>query len=495
MTLRQSLIPGVMAVGMLLVLFGLFRTPDIHASLSAPAVGAGKVSEANPFRPPYSQVLVASDSLTHTQFLPAIFSNYERPVPTAFGVQMYGELSEEQVSLSLAQEAKVYWVRWPLAWASVEPTNTVPENYHWDVGDASLPNAAQARVHPIVTIVSNPGWAATYANGPIDKVDVTEFAQFVGALAERYDGDGWEDAPGSPVVDYWEFYNEPDAGDELRARYGASYWGHFGAEYAQMLCAVHPAIKAANPRAQVVLGGLAYDHFEPDGGFVREFLDDVLEAGGGNCFDVMNFHYYPVFEGAWATYGYGLSGKANYLYDKLGQYGLEGKPMISTEAGWHSDDFGQFPSTPTIQARYVVKLFSQSLASHLEQMTWWTWIDPEGYYGANGLLTQSLQPKPAYYAYQAAAAKLGRATFEEIWTLGDPDVEAYRFSSRTGEPLYVLWANDETTHTVSLPLSRAGLVDMYGGLISVVNDSEDGSTDGHIQVSAGPNPVYVEARP
>jgi len=489
MALKRSLIPVVVAVGMVFVLLGFFRTLGARASLSAPAGNAGRIPKADLLQ--HSRALTGSDPTSHTLFLPGVFSNYRRPFPTVFGAQMYGILSEERVSFSQSQDAKVYWVRWPLSWASIEPTNTLPQDYHWGVYESSIVSATHAGLHLIVTIQNNPDWAATYANGPIDKVDISEFAQFVGALAERYDGDGWEDAAGSPVVDYWEFYNEPDAGDELRARYGASYWGHFGAEYAQMLCAVYPAIKTANPRAQVLLGGLAYDHFEPNGGFVQEFLDDVLAAGGGDCFDVMNFHYYPTFEPVWAPYGHGLSGKANYLYDKLGQYGQEGKPMISTESGWHSDG----DSTPEIQTRYVVKLFTQSLASHLDLMIWWTWIDPGSYYGANGLLTQELQPKPAFFAYQAAAIKLGPATFDEIWPAEDPEVEAYRFSTQAGEALYVIWANNDATHTVSLPLSQARLLDMYGEITAVVRDSEDGATDGHVQVSAEPNPIYVEGVP
>jgi len=498
---KQWVIPVVVAVVVCLGLFGSFVTLGGHKSSAASIAGAIDVPKAGPVQVSRPQALMAStDDITYTLFLPTILSSWP-PVPTLFGAQMYGELNEEQVAFSLAKDAGVYWVRWHIAWSTVEPANTSPQNYHWDSCDASILNAVRAGLHPIVAILTNPDWAATYANGPIDKVDISEFAEFVGALAERYDGDGWEDAPGSPVMDYWEFYNEPDAGDILAAERGASYWGDFGAEYARMLCAAYPAVKAANPRAQVVLGGLAYDAFRPpegepgDPGFVREFLDDVLTAGGGNCFDVMNFHYYPVFEPGWTPYGAGLSGKANYLYSKLQEYGLGDKPMIVTEAGWHSDAYGIYPSTPESQARYVVKLFTQSLASHLDVMIWWTWIDPWPGYGRNGLLTEDLQRKLAYFAYQEAAARLGTATFEEIWTSGDPDVEGYRFSSQTGETLYVLWANDDTTHTVSLPLSQVRLVDMYGGTIALATGDEGGRASGQTQVSVSPNPIYAEGQP
>jgi len=444
---------------------------------------------------PFPKSGVSTEQITRTVFLPIVFSNYESPVPTIFGVQMYGSLTAPSAGLTHTRDARVWWVRWPMAWSAIEPTDTIPENYNFAYYDANILAAHQAGLHLIVTILSNPRWAATYANGPIDKVDIGEFAEFMDTVAERYDGDGWEDAPGSPVVDYWEFYNEPDAGDRLRAEYGASYWGHFGAEYARMLCAVYPVIKAANPRAQVALGGLAYDAFEDQGGgFVREFLDDVLKAGGGNCFDLMNFHYYPPFAPNWAPYGPGLSGKANYLKDKLAQYGFASKPMICTEAGWHSDDYAQFPSTPEIQSRYVVKLFAQSLASRLQLTIWWTWIDPGSYYGANGLLTQSLERKPAFYAYRVAAYWLGRSSFQRVLTaseLGSNALEGYLLTWADGRPLYVLWSNDDQTRAIRLPAAQAQVLNMYGDTIGLVNDGDDGQRDGRIQVNVGPNPIYV----
>jgi len=444
---------------------------------------------------PFPKSGLATEQITRTVFLPIVFSNYEPPVPTIFGVQMYGSLTAPSAGLTHTQDARVWWVRWPMAWSAIEPTDTIPENYNFAYYDANILAAHQAGLHLIVTIQSNPSWAATYANGPIDKVDIGEFAEFMGTVAERYDGDGWEDAPGSPVVDYWEFYNEPDAGDRLRAEYGASYWGHFGAEYARMLCAVYPVIKAANPRAQVALGGLAYDAFEDQGGgFVREFLDDVLKAGGGNCFDLMNFHYYPPFAPNWAPYGPGLSGKANYLKDKLAQYGFASKPIICTEAGWHSDNYAQFPSTPEIQSQYVVKLFAQSLASRLQLTIWWTWIDPGSYYGANGLLTQSLERKPAFYAYRVAAYWLGRSSFQRALTaseLGSNALEGYLLTWADGRPLYVLWSNDNQARAIRLPAAQAQVLNMYGDTIGLVNDGDDGQRDGRIQVNVGHNPIYV----
>ena len=156
---------------------------------------------------------------------------------------------------------------------------------------------------------------------------------------------------------------------------GFGYWGDFGHEYAQMLCAVAPAMKAASPNAKVLMGGLAYDFFEGEdnGVFVRGFLDDVLAGGGGSCLDYMVFHYYPAFEFRWEPDAPGLSGKAAFLRSKLQQYGLADLPMMVTEAGFHSNPWPQWPSTERLQASYVVKFFTQAIAADIKVLTWWSW--------------------------------------------------------------------------------------------------------------------------
>jgi hypothetical protein len=440
-----------------------------------------------------------SPALTYRVRLPLV-SNSSSSIPTAFGVQLYSSPTDASAALPLAAQAHVSWIRWPISWASVESSNTTPDNYQFAWLDTQILAFRQSGLNLIINIQGNPSWAATYPGGPIDKVNIKEFADVMGALAERYDGDGWHDAPGSPVVDYWEFYNEPDNGSITSGEQGQGYWGHNGVKYAQMLCAVYPAMKAASPRVQVALGGIAYDWFEEDGGpFVRRFLDDVLTAGGGQCLDVMNFHYYPAFEAKWATYGPGLNGKANFLRSLLESYGLRGLPMIVTEAGHHSNNYPDWPSTPEIQAGYVVKLFTQSLAASLKVMIWWTWSDYEIYqyaWGANGLLDRNLQPKLSYYAFQTAATQLGHAFFQRILSsseLGGADVQGYLFERAT--PLYVLWANGQASASVSLPGRSARVIDYVGNTVAVVTDGADGHTDSKVRITVNSSPVYVEVTP
>ena len=184
------------------------------------------------------------------QYLPSLLSHrclYQ--YSSRFGVQMYGSTGRASPYYPTLRQSGAGWARVPLAWASVEPQNTTPDKYRWAAADAAVAAAADACLNIIVTHESAPSWAATHRYGEIDKVSLEEFKEYMAALVERYDGDGIADAPNSPVVNHWELYNEPDGGDLLND----TTWGTKGAKYAQMLAAVYPVIKKANPNAQVLI--------------------------------------------------------------------------------------------------------------------------------------------------------------------------------------------------------------------------------------------------
>lgn len=429
---------------------------------------------------------------------PVVFKQVIGPPPSGFGVQMYGTSTESRVAFGLARLGQVYWVRWPVSWSSVEYQNVPPDQYTWSSLDANVLNATGSGHEVIATIGHNPVWAATYRQGPIDKVPISELADFVHALVERYDGDGVGDAPGSPVVRDFAFYNEPDSTNRWAAEQGyGGFWGNYGSEYAAMLCAASAALKSASQDAKVVFGGIAYDSSTTEGGaFNQAFLGDVLAADlgedVGDCFDVMNFHYYPAAETRWYAEGNGLQGKASHIREQLAAYGVFNKPMVVTEAGWHSDYYSDaFPGSDQIQSQYVVKLFAQAAAADLESLIWWTWIDPGFPNGDNGLLTQELEPKPSFGVYTYAARTLGQATFNRIYPTA-VGIEGYQFTSASQSQLYVFWAQDGQTHSQSVPGSQVHLVSMYGDTIGYVDDGGDGKVDGTVWFSFGVDPVYAE---
>jgi streptogramin lyase len=443
-------------------------------------VAASGREQITAWRPPYFEV----QQEPAQTWAPLVLSEpcFHPKAATPFGFQLYGATGYANRYHPLLVESKAHWIRTDLIWAGVEPYNVGPAQFNWNGADRAVGAATDGCFNLVLTIMSNPTWAATHSAGPIDKVGLEEFTQFIGAVVERYDGDGIADAPGSPVVHYFELYNEPDAA-----------WGYHGRAYAEMLAAVYPVVKAANPRAQVVFGGIAYDGFVEHGGwFVRTFLDDVLAAGGGAYFDYMNFHYYPAFAASWTTTkGPGLKEKVEAVRAKLKEYGVE-KPMMITETGWSNIRQG----TDEIQSRYVVELFTQSIAADVRVTFWWTLVDINGW--EMGLVTNQtpLVKKPAFSVYQILVEELTNAQFSPTTPLPEtthPDLEVYPFlDTVTGQRLYVAWLNpiySDSTAELRLPAATVSVREMDGPL-HIVHDQDDQMQDGTVTLLVG-SPVYI----
>jgi len=424
-----------------------------------------------------------------------------------FGVQMYNDSRPDSQYYNSLMGSGATWLRAAILWRILEPTDTTPDAYNWSFSDKTIAagQIGASGMKIIGTIESAPAWAVMDTgkpDGPLRPETLPSFAEFVAAVVERYDGDGWQDAPGSPVVDYWEFYNEPDR----RLNTSDGRWGLHGAEYAQMLSVVYPVVKAQNPDAQVLLGGLAYDFFTEQGGpFNRAFLDDVLAAGGGAYFDIFNFHGYPSFAYNWlppgtTAAGPGLLEKANYLHNKLTALGID-KPFIVTEAGWHSNNPPNAHSSEEIQSRYVAELFVQSLAADIDAMIWWMLYDPGGGGWDNGLVTMDNPPrqKLSYTAYQTIVNMLTGLEFSRTLTqaeIGNNAVEAHQFTDPAdGGALYVAWMNPVATDgstTLALVAEQAQVINLYGQTTATLLDGDDGADDGHVQVTITGQPAYIE---
>ena len=436
---------------------------------------ATTVSES--LHPARSEGVRASSLLSTTVFLPAVFRNfYWRAPESSFGVQMYADHTEQEAVIR-ADQAGARWVRVPLFWRQIEPQNTTPEHYQWPHHqDDWLARLARQDIKLILTVTVNPSWAATDIYGPIDKVELDEFVEFMEAAVARYGVSPYN-------VKHWEFYNEPDY---------SGFWGLEAAAYAEMLAAVYQPIKAVDPDALVVLGGLAYDRFTSEGGpFVEDFLDGVLENNGGDYFDVMNFHYFPVFT-RWTPYGPGIIGKASYLRGKLAEYNVD-KPLICTETGLWSDDEHQ--GSDELQSRYVPKVFARSMAAGLEITIWYKHIDDSDL-GVMmwGLLNPDLSPKPSNTAYQTLARQLAPAEYVRtlgVDEIGTDQIEAYEFAALDGSAtIVVAWTNGESNRELVLESDAVVVVDKFGAETQI-RDGDDGAADGLITLSIGPSPVYL----
>jgi hypothetical protein len=244
--------------------------------------------------------------------------------------------------------------------------------------------------------------------------------------------------------------------------------------YGKMLQYAYPAIKAADPEAKVLIGGLLLDcdPENPPAGkdcAAGRFLEGILEAGGGPYFDVVSFHAYSYYGGTigdmtnpnWEGSSTGVAEKVAFLRRVLGDYGCAEKTLMNTEAALLCpEDTGDCRDT---QASYVSKAYADAIRLGLRAQVYYAMT---GSWRHSGLLEPALTPKPVYYAYQAAASFLSGATYVGPVSDYPANVVGHAFRRPgSGATVDLVWLSDGSSLYVSLP-GGASAYDQYGNLIT-----------------------------
>jgi hypothetical protein len=446
-----------------------------------------------------------AQEMTHTVYLPLAARTYVPGYVSPFGVVMYGRV-DDRAGLDEMEAAGSKWVTTRLSWSRIESTE---DSYDWSKFDAKAQNAQAAGMDVFVLFKDNPSWAAALPGGPV--TDTQDLVEFATDMAERYDCDGADDAHGSPCAHTWSFYGEPDNGDPGRAERGKGCWGDNtdprcgdGADYAKMLSRVSPAIHGANSKARVLIGGLAYDYFEEDGGpFVRSFLADTLTAlntypGGAAAYiDAVAFHYYPISENRWPT----IREKTAEIKGIMAQHGVGDLPLICPEMGyWSSPKYG---SSEEGQARRLVQMYVRGLSMDMQPLSWYKVFDdavPRSEEDTApgetpGLFRVDGSAKPSYYAYKTMTEELALARY--MRALDQQNVEGYVFRTADGREKTVAWATAPGGAQAVFPYGCLRLVDTDGNVYTPIRDGDgnwdhDGTVNGQIALAVFyDTPFYV----
>jgi hypothetical protein len=290
----------------------------------------------------------------------------------------------------------VGWVRVFAAWNIFEPTRghlNEPEVDALEAGIAALPKGTKV----IVDVVNTPAWETGSSNPAMPPSKPGDYARFAGGLAKRLAG----------RVAAWEIWNEEDA---------SVWWasGPNAAAYTALLQAAYPAIKAAEPSATVVLGGLTGNDYE--------FLEELYADGAKGFFNAVSVHTdticdvespYEILRNSqtdprinrWSFLGY------RTVHEVMLAHG-DDSPIWMTELGWSTDtsecNSGAWAGqklagvTPQQQATFLLQAY-HCLAQdpYVQVGIWFGLQDTEPFgspRGSYGLLDPSLQPKPAYTA-------------------------------------------------------------------------------------------------
>lgn len=448
------------------------------------------------------------------------------PERSIFGVQTF-EYTDQGGVQQLA-ETDTAWVRgFELVWSELESTG--PDE-PWVLPAELVSQLEAARtdgIEPILTVRGTPPWAWKYEPYTCGPIAETEFDAFASFIIEALNA-----LPTTAAVDYLEIWNEPDVAwqDVAPDRPWGGCWGerddseYYGGDYyAAMLQEVYPTVKAVFPDLQILIGGLQMecDPNLPLDSCVSpnlpdprptwkhnstKFFNGILAGGGGPYFDGISFHAYDhdnpdnprgqyanlSWNTAWNSTGPVLVAKVRYLRDALQQYGVSGKYLVSTENSLLSDTWENNAAFEQTKAGYLVKSYALSLHLGLKANLWFEMVGR--WDKGAGLLNPSLDPYPAYTAYQVASQKL-----YDVQPLGEiqrnPQLTGYEFRTATGL-LWVVWSRDGNDVTADLGVEPVRVLDIYGELTSVqTNPLPFSYQPVYIELPAEINRQYVPVLP
>lgn len=289
---------------------------------------------------------------------------------------------------------------------------------------------------------------------PVTKEGIAAYARYCGFVAEHFKG----------RVDAFEIWNEPET-----PLFGGGI-EKTGTQYAEIVKAAYTAIKNANPNALVVAGATSTLAGTGTVRFMKEFLS---VENIGNYFDVLSFHPYVSFlDGKYYSdeapniyYNY------NYNYDFKTQLSMaEGylkdnnmdKPIWLTEFGTstYESEKGYTERQQAINlARTAVMAKSRN---SVEKIFFYNFIekgsdktDKESMFG---VVTQNMNPKPAYIAISNLNYQLNGADFVKADAKEDNTERKYSYYQFRNEDenkdVFVFWTNKNKNSSARLNIEK-----------------------------------------
>ncbi|MDI7268631.1 MAG: hypothetical protein QME96_11620 [Myxococcota bacterium] len=366
-------------------------------------------------------------------------------------------------------------------------------------------------------------WSSYRVSGSWLPTNETAYRAFVEATVRRY-----------PGVRVWQVGNEPNA-ETTPEQAGLPDPGPAVrelADFAALQRITYEAAKSADPSVLVALGGTV--EIVPDRR--DDYHDRVLEALGGCCVDIFDFHLYGDPVGGMLAPppnprlpGYqDIETAAADFRDRLDERGFARTRLWITETASPSGTYRFGPLTLTAtesqQARDLPKRWVVALASGVEKIFWFGMLEGYGawdddYFDHVGLIYDGHggsagTPKLAYWAYWQMTRQLDGCRWREVERLTTtvPETRAYRCPLDAGGDVVVAWWDtfnvagwsEGATTTITVPWSSAAAV-MRAAVPSAASGAEvaDPATafattnlvpsGGTVTLTLGADPVYVRA--
>ncbi len=404
--------------------------------------------------------------------------------PTVFGLED-GNFQNDKVIEATVESGASWLRRNALLWSSVEPQKGQRQWEQVSAFEAELKEMASTGKEILLIIHRTPDWARQYPNspcGPVKESEIPALANFVSDVVKRYSEPPFN-------IRYYELWNEPDAfvtdadgvygcwGDTKDTYYGGRY-------YASVLKQVQPKVKAANPNAQLAIGGLLLDcdpvnpPIDPGTGKPKDckssrYLEGILVGGGGTYFDVVSYHAYDYYYGGLGSYGNynwhsssdtsgpSIIAKTRYIKNLLAQYNITGKTLLCTEIALVCDS-GCGEDFEQTKAYYLAQAYAASIVEGVQGSFWYSLINK---WRNSGLITPKTYARlPAFEAFKFGRSELSTAKSGSDVSQGL--VRIYEINAPKGR-IWLMWSKDSNEHTVHLDTMPYAAFDLYGKSLAV----------------------------
>ncbi|WP_370149465.1 cellulase family glycosylhydrolase [Streptacidiphilus sp. EB129] len=371
-------------------------------------------------------VIAASSSATPKQSAvadaPTAVAPATEPRQMRIGIA-YGDtlvwMSDKDLAAGLddAVTLGAHWIRVDLSWEDIQPDSA--DSYQWPRFDRIV-NAARARgLDVLPTLGYTPAWArkAGCDSAACAPANPAAFAAFAATAARRYAPQG---------VHTWEIWNEPNI---------TPFWAPKPdpAGYTQLLRETAQELRSVDPRAYLLMGGLAAVGSNPTTGWMSQtaFLTAVSKLGANHLVDALSYHpyTYPILPSAVTRFGTAyerISSYSDNLVAVLDKYGTPNLPIWITETGAGTNGPGVASDGKTIppNTTHVTEAFQARIAtdtvtataanSHVTALFWFADRDsgtPAQKASRSlffGLRRLDGSPKPAFNALREAIAAYER---------------------------------------------------------------------------------------
>lgn len=304
------------------------------------------------------------------------------------------ETASKQASQLAAMKAiGISSVRVDANWSWVQPNS--PHAFDWAQLDQEVNSIRAAGMLVDLVIDGCPQWAAvpnTAGDPSPQPASSTQYATWAADVAARYAPKGVSD---------FEIWNEPN---------DAQFWqpAPNPAAYTADLVAAFAAIKAVDPSAFVISGGLAPESNDGTNYNPITFLKAMYADGAKGSFDALGYHAYsfpapPATYESWSAWSQ-MTQTSPSIRSVMTANGDGRKPIWITEFGAPStgpSGVGTAAQSTALEQAIAYAKMSDWIGA-LYIYTWQDTTTGPSIDDGFGLLTSSGSPKPAYAAVAAA---------------------------------------------------------------------------------------------